>query len=297
MKFLDIRTDFAFKKVFGSRDSKPRLISFLNSVIKFNDDCKITDLAIVDPYNIPKLKGMKESFVDVKAILTDETTVIIEMQVLNHEGFEKRVLFNAAKNYSIQLDEGENYHLLKPVIALSIVNFEMFDDNNDLINAYMLINKKHFTTYSDDIELIFIELSKFTKTQEQCQGIQDNWIFFLKNAGDLTMIPKNLPEQVQSAYEVSNEAGMSKEELEMQHKHKEWINIQVTALSLAEKKGKAEGKAEGRAEGKAEGKAEGVELVALNLLGADEMTDEKVAGMTGLTIAQIIALKSKLEDE
>ncbi|MDQ5920679.1 MAG: hypothetical protein QG673_735, partial [Pseudomonadota bacterium] len=28
MKFLDIRTDFAFKKVFGSEDSKVRLISF-----------------------------------------------------------------------------------------------------------------------------------------------------------------------------------------------------------------------------------------------------------------------------
>jgi predicted transposase/invertase (TIGR01784 family) len=279
MKFLDIRTDFAFKKVFGSKDSKPRLISFLNAVVEFNDGCLITDLEIVDPYNIPKLKGMKESFVDVKAVLNDESTVIIEMQVLNHEGFEKRVLYNAAKNYSIQLDKGEQFHLLKPVIALSIVNFEMFDDNDDLINAFKLINKKHLTTYSDDIELIFIELKKFTKTQEDCQGIQDDWIFFLKNAGDLSMIPKNLPNLVQSAYEVSNEAGMSKEELEIQHKHKEWLSIQVSALSLAEKKGEVRGK------------IEGVELVALNLLRAGEMTDEKVAKMTGLAVAQIVALK------
>jgi hypothetical protein len=33
MKFLDVKTDFAFKKVFGSTDSKDILISFLNSVI------------------------------------------------------------------------------------------------------------------------------------------------------------------------------------------------------------------------------------------------------------------------
>ena len=287
MKFLDLRTDFAFKKVFGSRDSKPRLISFLNSVIEFSDDNAITDLEIVDPYNIPKLEGMKDTFVDVKAVLSDETTVIIEMQVLSHDGFEKRVLYNAAKNYSIQLDKGEQYQLLKPVIALTIVNFTMFDDNDELINTYKLINKKHFTTYSDDIELVFIELTKFTKTEAQCQDIRDNWIYFLKNAGDLTMVPNNMPEQVQSAYDISNEAGMSKAELELQYKKKEFISIQINALSLAQRKGKIEGKIEG--------KMEGIELVATNLLLNTNMSVEEVTQLTGLSNEDVLALQAKLK--
>jgi hypothetical protein len=53
MKFLDLRTDFAFKKVFGAQDSKPRLISFLNALIDFEDQCHIVNLEITDPYNIP----------------------------------------------------------------------------------------------------------------------------------------------------------------------------------------------------------------------------------------------------
>ena len=89
MKFLDIKTDFAFKKVFGSVDSKDLLISFLNATIDFENNRKIGDLTIVDPYNIPMLKGMRDTFVDVKAELDDGRRVIIEMQVLNHEGFEK----------------------------------------------------------------------------------------------------------------------------------------------------------------------------------------------------------------
>ena len=109
MRFLDIKTDFAFKKVFGSADSKDILISFLNAIIDFENNRKIQDLTIVDPYNIPMLKGMKDTFVDVKAQLDDGSWVIIEMQVLNHEGFEKRVLYNAAKNYSIQLTKGDAY--------------------------------------------------------------------------------------------------------------------------------------------------------------------------------------------
>lgn len=79
----------------------------------FNRKNKIKDLSIVDPYNIPMIKGVKDTFVDVKAILDDDTKVIIEMQVLNHKGFEKRVLCNAAKNYSIQINKNEDYHLFK----------------------------------------------------------------------------------------------------------------------------------------------------------------------------------------
>jgi predicted transposase/invertase (TIGR01784 family) len=283
MNFLDLRTDFAFIKVFGSADSKPRLVSFLNSVLEFNDDCQVTDLEIVDPYNIPKLKGMKDTYVDVKAVLSDKTTVIIEMQVLNHDGFEKRVLYNAAKNYSIQLDKGEKYYLLKPVIALTIVNFEMFDDNDDIINAFKLINKKNLTTYTDDIELVFIELTKFNKTEDECQGVQDDWLYFLKNAGDLSMIPQNLPETVHSAYEVSNEAGMTKEELGLQHKKQEWISMQLSGISLAKKQGEAIGE------------ARGIETVALNLLRTGGMADEIVAQMTGLTVEQVSNLRSRLD--
>jgi len=123
MKFIDIKTDYAFKKVFGSKNSKNILLSFLNSIL----DIKIVDLTIEDPYNVPKLQGMKDTAVDVKAILDDKTKVIIEMQILNHDGFESRILYNTAKNYANQLDTGDMYSLLNPVIALTIVNFTMFD--------------------------------------------------------------------------------------------------------------------------------------------------------------------------
>jgi len=67
----------------------------------------VTGLIIVDPYQIPMLQGMKDTYVDVKATLADGREVIIEMQVLNVKGFEQRILYNAAKSYSRQLREGE----------------------------------------------------------------------------------------------------------------------------------------------------------------------------------------------
>jgi predicted transposase/invertase (TIGR01784 family) len=192
MKFLDVKTDYAFKKVFGTLKNKPILIEFLNSLITFSGNHKVKDLTTVDPYNIPMLKWMKDTFVDVKAVLDNDTKVIIEMQVLNYHGFEKRVLYNAVGNYSVQLKKSDDYHLLNTVIALSIVDFDMFEENKNVITNFKLLEKKRFINYSGDIELIFIELPKFNKELAELEDITDQWLYFVKNAGDLDLIPHEL---------------------------------------------------------------------------------------------------------
>jgi len=298
MKFLDIKTDFAFKKVFGSADSKDILISFLNAIIDFENNRKIRDLTIADPYNIPMLKGMKDTYVDVKAELDDGSRVIIEMQVLNHEGFEKRVLYNAAKNYSIQLTKGDAYHLLNPVIALTITDFVLFEGNPELINNFKLIEKKQFIEYSDDIELIFIELPKFTKQEDALETIQDKWLYFIKNAGDLDYIPNNLDQELEKAFNIANEANLSPEELELQHKKRDWIYIQKSSIELATKtglrqgieQGLEKGLEQGREQGLEKGREEGIDkaskTIAVNLLGKG-IDMATIAEVTGLTEAEI----------
>ena len=248
MQFLDVKTDYAFKKVFGSSESKAILISFLNGIIYSQSSQYIDDLTIVDPYNIPMIKGVKDTFVDVKAVLNDKTQVIIEMQVLNHKGFEKRVLYNAAKNYSIQLNKREDYHLLNPVIALNIVDFMMFEETS-VVSNFKLLEKEQFIHYNDDIELIFVELPKFTKTLTELETIEDQWIFFLRNAGSLEAIPESLDNTIQSALQIVNEANMSKEELEAQHKRKEFIYIQKNSVELAEETGMEKGMEKGIEQG------------------------------------------------
>jgi predicted transposase/invertase (TIGR01784 family) len=257
MKFLDVKTDFAFKKVFGSDGSKDLLISFLNSVVDFDNQQTITDLTIVDPYSIPLLKGMKDTYVDVKAVLSDNTRVIIEMQILNHEGFEKRVLYNAAKNYSLQLKKGDAYHLLNPVIALTITDFILFKNSDELINRFKLLEKKQFIQYSDDIELIFIELPKYNKTEQELLSIQDKWLYFIKNADHLDYIPKNVNQELQKAFNIANEANLSEEELELQHKKKEWIYIQKSSIELATKTGLQQGLEQGLEKGLEQGLEQG----------------------------------------
>ncbi len=293
MKFLDIRTDFAFKKVFGSEESKGRLISFLNSIVYYNCAEKIINLVIVDPYNIPKLEGMKDTYVDVKAELDNGTKVIIEMQVLPHAGFEKRILYNMAKNYSSQLLKGEKYHLLNPVIALTIVDFTMFDDLEGYVNRFKLMEKKNFTDYSDDFELVFVELPKFVKVLNELENIEDEWIWFVKNAGSLEYIPTEVCSDVQGAFEIANEANMSIEELDLQQRKKDFIFIQENSITLALEKGIEQGLEKGIEQGLEQGIEQGQKRkaieIAKNLL--DVLDSATIAMKTGLTVADIDSLR------
>ncbi len=188
------------------------------------------------------IKGMKDTYVDVKALLDNKTTVIIEMQVLNIDSFEKRILYNAAKKYSSQLIKGDEYSLLNPIIALTIVNFEMFPEFDKVISNFKLIEKEEFINYSDDVELIFIELPKFNKSLDELESIKDEWIYFIKNAEDLTVIPETVDNNIKNALTVVNESGMNEDELELQHKRKDFIWQQKSALRKAERLGREDEK-------------------------------------------------------
>ncbi|MEM7589262.1 MAG: Rpn family recombination-promoting nuclease/putative transposase, partial [Myxococcota bacterium] len=117
MRFIDPKTDFAFKKIFGSVGHEGVLRSFLNAFL-YQGREEITELTLQDPYNIPRLKGLKDSYLDVRVRQRDGKWILIEMQVVHVPGFENRILFNAAKQFSTQVVQGQDYDTLDPVVLL-----------------------------------------------------------------------------------------------------------------------------------------------------------------------------------
>lgn len=287
MVFINPKTDFAFKKIFGSKKSKDILIGFLNAIL-YPEAPIIQDLEILDPYQAPRIQGIKDSYLDVKAVLSDGKTVIIEMQVLNVLGFEKRVLYNAAKAFSIQLSTGEDYTLLNPVIALTITDFEMFEGHPRIISRYRLKEKDDLTDYSDDIELVFVELPKFQKPLEALETVTDKWLFFLKSANQLQSVPPSMAAvpEINRAFEVAKESKLTRRELELLEKREIFLHDSRNAILKAQQQGKAEGRAEGRAEGAKE-KAKEIARSLLTLLDTDT-----ISKTTGLTVAEVEQLRS-----
>ena len=90
MAFISPKTDYAFKKIFGSDQSQDILISFLNAVI-YDGKNQIKSLIIINPYNPAQVQTLKDSYLDVRAVLDDDSQVIIEMQVASVTAFVRLV--------------------------------------------------------------------------------------------------------------------------------------------------------------------------------------------------------------
>lgn len=288
--FINPKTDFAFKKIFGSEHSKDILISFLNAIL-YNEQDAIQDLVILDPCQAPRIEGIKESYLDVKATLADGKTVIIEMQVLNLLGFEKRVLYNAAKAFSIQLGVGDDHTLLNPVIALTITDFEMFPSNDRIISRYRLKEKDDLTDYSDDIELVFVELPKFKKALDDLETLVDKWLYFLQAANQLESVPPRMAEvpAIRRAFTVAEQSKLNRKELEILEQRQMVLHDNRNAILYAERKGHQKGMEEGLEAGRQEGENRKTLEIARSLL--DVLDVETIARKTGLTAAEIRRLK------
>ena len=277
MTFINPKTDYAFKKIFGSSDSKDILISFLNAII-YEGNPTIEDLEIIDPNLPPRVEGLKDSSLDVKAQLADGTLVIIEMQVLNVESFGQRILYNAAKTYASQLQKGQGYRMLRPVIALTITDFEMFKNSNNLISRFVYKEEISNLPYPDnDLKLVFVELPKFTKTVDQLETLADKWLYFMKYAITITEVPPvmdSVPE-IHQAFGIADRVNLSPEELANIERQEMFIYDQQGTIIKAERDARQEEK----------------RAIARQLL--DRLDDATIAQITGLSVEYVQNLRSE----
>jgi predicted transposase/invertase (TIGR01784 family) len=280
MQFADIKNDIAFRKIFGNENRKESLISFLNAVLSFEGKQKIVDVTILNPYQLPKLKGGKVSIIDIKATDQAGRTYIVEMQVGELDGFAKRVLYYFAKSYSDQIKRGEFYRKLKPVIFIGILDF-VFTENPNYISRNQVRDVETNERTVSDIEFTFVELPKFNKTAKELQNLTEKWLYFIKNAENLDVIPEDIEDEgLLSAYKEANKYEWTAEELEAY----DYVYIREederARLDGAENKGAKQGRQEEKME------------IAKNML-ADNETNEKIAKYTGLTLEQIEELRNE----
>ena len=292
MKFVDPKTDIAFKKIFGNEAHKNVLIEFLNEMLEL--EYPIADVIITNSYQPPTIFGLKETALDIKATDTAGRQFIIEMQVEKELAFAKRALYYSSKAYSQQLKRAEQYHQLKPVIFLGILDFTLFDHEQPL-SRHLILNTQNMAHDLKDLEFNFIELPKFTLTESELETVTDKWIYFLQQAPNLDHIPTNSnTPALQQAYQIAEQHGWTAEELDAYEAQGLKLGKAKNALETAhldglaegERKGKVEGKVEGKAEGKAEGeKAKAIEVAKTMLSeGFDAAT---VARITKLTVAEV----------
>jgi predicted transposase/invertase (TIGR01784 family) len=303
MRYLDPKNDMTFKKVFGQH---PHLLkSFLNALLPLKEDEQIVDLEYLPAEMVPDIPLSKNTIVDVRCFDQKGRQFIVEMQMHWTTSFMQRVLFNASKAYIRQLDKKEEYKLLQPVYALSLVNENFEMELSTFYHHYKIVHTEHNDKQIKGLEFVFVELPKFKAKNMGEKKLQVLWLRYLTEIDDKTVeIDQRLLDNpdIRQAIEEMEESAFTKAELETYDKYWDIIRTEKTLLTDAKDEGLFEGEKigieKGRAEGKAEGRAEGIQIglykTGLKML-RKKMSFDQISDLTGLSASEIEKLAMLLQ--
>jgi predicted transposase/invertase (TIGR01784 family) len=250
MKFVNPKNDVAFKKIFGNEEKKEILISFLNAVLGLSGDHEIEDVEILNPYQTPKIEALKDTLLDVKARDKRGVTFIVEMQIEYTAGLKKRFLYYTAKAYVAQIERREDYPHLNQIIFIGILDFNAFEGHRYL-TRHLILNTDTHEQELKDLEFNFIELPKFTKCEDELETVLEKWIYFIKDAGNLEVIPASADfSPLRAAYQVANSFSWNREDLEVYENRGIKIQDERGAIQHALEKGLQQGRQEGEQQGR-----------------------------------------------
>ena len=279
-RYFDPTNDVAFKRLFGTEEHKSLLISFLNAILGLTGSRKIKAVELLSQEQVPAIKEIKASILDIKC--TDERNVqyIVEMQNRKVPGFVKRTQFYAANSYASQLTKGSTHLELKPVVLLAILNHELFPKKENVVSYHKTLDTDTLENDLEDIAYVFIELPKFNKSEDELETLQDKWIYFFKEWNVSKAIPKAITEkELIEAYNVIEEFNWSPAEREAYLKahiaRDEVFAEKEDAFQKGEKKGIEETK----------------EQIARSLI-IMEIADDKIMRVTGLSQKAIDKIKN-----
>ena len=290
---LDPKMDFVFKNIFGSEKHPNILISFLNATLKPKDL-----ITAVEIKNTDLNKGYIEdkfSRLDVKATTSNNEIINIEIQLKNEYNMIKRSLFYWSKLYSEQLNEGEDYSVLKRTICINILNFKYLKTRK-FHSGYRLKEIYSNEELTDVSEIHFIEIPKLEEGTDE-KDMLVAWIEFLKNpesekVRSLEMSIDEIREAKDELIRMSND-DTQRELYEMRAKT---LKDKISALNEAERKGIKKGRQEGIKEGLQKGIQEGEKSKAIEIakslinIGLDK---ETISKSTGLDLNEVEKLMSK----
>ena len=291
-RFIDPRVDWAFKRIFGSEDTKECLITFLNGL--FEDELVIKDVTFAKTEKLGLRPDDRGVVFDVYCVTDEGKHVIVEMQKKEQEYFADRALYYTARAIVQQGVRGIwDYHLA-PVYTVCFMDFV---SSSPILKKFrtdlVLTDLQTRQLVSDRMRIVYLQLPLFDKhTEAECMDIFDCWIYIMKNMNMFEQMPFSEKYPVfRKLAEIGDLRKLSREELELYDEDIKNMRDIYATRKFDEKRGMEKGLAEGLAKGRAEGELSNSLKVARNLL-AMGMSWTQIIQATGLTEDQLKQLQS-----
>lgn len=252
--YIDPRTDFGFKYLFGTPMNKELLIGFLNAL--FHGTHIIKDLNYLNSEQLGIRKEDRRAIFDVYCETESGEKFIVEMQNVFQQFFKDRSVYYSTFPIREQAKRGDWDYRLEAVYTVGILNFVFDEDKNSkeyFHHEVKLVDVNTQKVFYDKLTFIYLELPKFTKTEHELETLFEKWVFVLKNLSRLLERPAALQERVFSRlFEAASIARFTPKQLrEYEDSVKAYRDI-VNAVNTARMEGVEEGIEKGLEKGREE---------------------------------------------
>lgn len=196
-RYITPYIDYGFKKLFGTEMNKELLISFLNALFMGKETVK--DLRYLPNEHFGQYDSRRGIF-DVYCENESGDNFIVEMQNTNQKYYKDQSVLYATFPIQEQAKIGQDWDFeLKKVYTIGILNFVFDEDKDDkeyLHHVVMLMDTKKKTVFYDKLTFIYLELPKFTKTEDELETMFDKWLFILRHLSEFPERPAVFHEEI-----------------------------------------------------------------------------------------------------
>ena len=290
-RFIDPRVDWAFKRIFGSEDTKECLITFLNGL--FEDELVIKDVTFAKTEKLGLRPDDRGVVFDVYCVTNEGKHVIVEMQKKEQEYFADRALYYTARAIVQQGVRGIwDYHLA-PVYTVCFMDFV---SSSPILKKFrtdlVLTDLQTRQLVSDRMRIVYLQLPLFDKhTEAECMDIFDCWIYIMKNMNMFEQMPFSEKYPVfRKLAEIGDLRKLSREELELYDEDIKNMRDIYATRKFDEKRGMEKGMIKGMEKGMEKGMAKEKIATAYRLLSMG-LSETQVATATELPLEEIQKMK------
>ena len=281
-KYLNLLTDFGFKKMFGE-ENKKFLIAFLNSILAERVGT-IEDLSYLNTEQLGENPKEKKMVYDIYCTTSDKEHIIVELQIGGQSYYGERAFTYVSRLVSKEAKRGERKYHIPPIYSINILDFRMtvFHDRSNYFWEIQLKDQKN-RVFLPQIKFFFIELCTFARLFKKSEYRESlhRWLYTIKNMGEESTRECPFDDPLfQDFFEQGKVERLTTMEKE---------DYAKSILEYQEVKDTIEYEREyARNEGRAEGLAEAKLTMAKSMLGKG-VEIETIISITGLTAEEIMS--------
>ncbi len=157
---MDLKVDYAFKRLFGTESNKNITVVFLNAILKRTGRDRIKDISFSSTEAGAEHEEDKQSRLDLLVVTDAGEWMNIEIQFTNQYDMVNRSIYYWVGVYRNPMKLGMGYKELHPVIAINVLNFGLFSQTEKFHTTFHLYEDEERFKLTNVMEFHFIEMKR-----------------------------------------------------------------------------------------------------------------------------------------